>query len=228
MLQAPLIDLHTHFDRPQKETLTVRNIFPGDSFSVFSGRNFYSMGLHPWYIRSEDDNNELLQIVEEVMEVDHVCFVGECGLDKVVATDFEEQQRVFKAQVFIAEEFKKPVIIHCVKAYNEILALRKSMRPEMPWIIHGYNGSVELTLQMAEAGILFSFGENLYKPLSKAVDSFRNLPLDKIFFETDEYDGDVGCMYEKGSELKNIPIEELVNAVWNNFSRIENNLLTRF
>ena len=128
----------------------------------------------------------------------------------------------------MAEEFKKPMVIHCVKAYNEILEFRKEIQPVMPWIMHGYNGSVELTVQMAEKGVLFSFGENLYRPNSKAVESFKHLPLEKIFFETDEYDGDVECVYVKGAELKNIPVENMLEAVWNNFSRVENNLLSRF
>jgi TatD DNase family protein len=228
MKSIPYIDLHTHSDRIDKGIVAVKNIFPGEGFGAFTGRNFYSMGLHPWHIQSKEENNEMLRMIEDAMEFDHVCFIGECGLDKIVSTDFEEQKRVFRAQIFMSEEFGKPLVIHCVKAYNEILELRKEIEPVMPWIMHGYNGSLEQTIQMAEKGILFSFGENLYRPDSKAVESFKHLPLEKIFFETDEYDGDVECMYVKGAELKNIPVENLVEAVWNNFSRVENNLLGRF
>ncbi len=228
MKSIPFIDLHTHSDQPEKGLVTVKNIFPGEGFAAFSGRNFYSMGLHPWHIRSEDENNEMLRMVEDAMDFDHVCFIGECGLDKITSTDFEEQKRVFRAQIIMAEEFKRPLVVHCVKAYNEILEFRKELHPQMPWIMHGYNGSVEQTIQMAGKGILFSFGENLYRPNSKAVESFKHLPLEKIFFETDEYDGDVECMYEKGAELKDVSVETLLEVVWNNFSRIENNLLSRF
>ena len=228
MKTIPFIDVHTHSNRIEKGIVTVKNIFPGESFSAFSGRNFYSVGLHPWYIRSEEENNEMLRMMEDAMEFDHVCFIGECGLDKIVSNDFDEQKRVFRAQLFMAEECKKPLVIHCVKAYNEILEFRKQTHAVMPWIIHGYNGSLEQTIQMAEKRILFSFGENLYRPDSNSVKSFKHLPLDKIFFETDEYDGNVECMYQKGAELKNIPVENLVESVWNNFSRVENRLLSRF
>lgn len=228
MKSIPFIDLHTHSDRTDKGIVTVKNIFPGESFAAFSGRNFYSMGLHPWHIRSEEENNEMLGMVEDALEFDHVCFIGECGLDKVVSNDFEEQIRVFRAQIIMAEECEKPLVIHCVKAYNEILEFRKEIHPKMPWIMHGYNSSVEQTVQMAETGILFSFGENLYQPVSKAIESLRHLPLEKIFFETDEYDGNIEYIYEKGAELKNISVDNLAKAVWNNFSRIENNLLSRF
>ena len=228
MKSIPFIDLHTHSDKTEKGIVTVKNIYPGESFAAFSGRNFYSMGLHPWHIKSPEENNEMLQMIEDAMEFDHVTFIGECGLDKIVSNDFEEQKRVFRAQAFMAEEFEKPLIIHCVKAYNEVLEFRKEIHPKMPWIMHGYNSSIEQTVQMAEVGIMFSFGENLYRPNSKAVESFRHLPLEKVFFETDEYDGNIVCMYEKGAELKNISVENLLEAVWNNFSRIENKLLSRF
>ena len=71
-----------------------------------------------------------------------------------------------------------------VKAYNEIQEFRNEIHPNMPWIMHGYNSSIEQSVQMAKMGIMFSFGENLYRPNSKAVESFRHLPLEKIFFET--------------------------------------------
>ncbi len=228
MHPIPFIDVHTHSERTETDTVTVRNIFPGEGFAAFSGRNFYSVGLHPWHLKTEEENNELLNIVEDALQFDHVCLVGECGLDKVTLSDFEEQKRVFRAQAFMAEEFRKPLVVHCVKAYNEILEFHKKLHPEMPWIMHGYNGSVQLTEQLGERGVLFSFGENLFRESSKAVQSFKNLPLEKIFFETDEYFGDVEDMYKKGAELKGISIEAMAEAIWNNFSRVERFLLSRF
>ena len=228
MIPVPFIDIHTHPNRIESETIIVRNIYPGDSFSEFSGRNFYSIGLHPWHLKSADENNEMLQKTEDALEFDHVCFVGECGLDKKVAVDFEEQIRIFKAQVFIAEKFKRPVIIHCVKAYNDIFELHKKLHPEMPWIMHGYNGNVQITQQLAQHGILFSFGKSLLNEKSKSIESLKYLPMEKIFFETDEYKGDVAQIYERAAILKNVSLDILKTEVWNNFHRIESSLISRF
>ncbi len=228
MNPIPFIDLHTHLFRTENETITVQNIYPGEGFAAFSGRNFYSVGLHPWHIKSEDENNLLLAQVEEAVEFDHVIFVGEAGLDKRCGTDFEEQKRVFEAQVIIAEECNRPLIIHCVRAYNEVMEIHKKMKPKMTWIFHSYNGSIELTKQLATENFLFSFGEVLFLPGTKAIESFRHLPINKIFFETDEYDGEVEHMYRQGATLKNIPEEEFKMAVWDNFNRIENKLISRF
>lgn len=228
MCLIPFVDIHTHSDRPEFETITVRNIYPGEGFAAFTGRNFYSAGLHPWHIKDPEENNRLLVMLEEALEFDHVILVGECGLDKMVNTDFDEQKRVFRAQAFLAEEYKKPLIIHCVKAYNEVVEMHHSMNPEMPWIFHSYNGSPELTRQLAEKGMFFSFGINLSRENSKAAESFRLLPMEKIFFETDEFDGDVEKIAEWGAALKNVSVETLKKAVWNNFCRIEKSTLLRY
>lgn len=222
MNPIPYIDVHTHLYRTEKETVTVQNIFPGEGFAAFSGRNFYSVGLHPWYIKTQEGNNDLLLQVEDAVEFDHVIFIGECGLDKSVETDFNEQQRVFEAQAFMSEEVEKPLIIHCVKAYNEVIEMHKKLHPKMPWIMHGYNGSLEMTKQLADKNFLFSFGGILFNENAKAIDSIKYLPLDRIFFETDEYEGDVEKMYQKGAELKELPLEKLKETVWKNFNRIEN------
>lgn len=228
MNPIPFINIHSHPFHKEKDTIVVQNIYPGDGFAEFTGRNFYSVGLHPWYISTPEENNNALQILEEALEFDHVIFVGEAGLDKLANTDFKEQQRVFEAQAYIAEEFQCPLVIHCVKAFNEVVELHKKMNPAMPWIMHAYNGSLEITKQLANSNIFFSFGENLYKTNSKAVKSFCYLPLGKIFFETDEFNGKVDEIYQQGANLKGISIDVLKKETWYNFNRLEKSLLGRF
>jgi len=227
MSALPYIDIHTHPYHQETDTITVQNIYPGDGFSAFLGRNFYSVGLHPWHVKSKEENNQLLQMVEDALEFDHVIFIGECGLDKNIEIDFEEQKRVFHAQAFMAEEFGKPLIVHCVKAYNEVLELHKDMHPEMPWILHGYNGSIQLTKQLLERGILFSFGDKLFNDKAKAVDAVKILPLNNVFLETDEFDGEVSKMYQRLAMLRNVDVELIKKQLWDNFNRIENRLLSR-
>ena len=227
MRPIPFVDIHTHSSRREQNTVTVQNIFPGEGFGAFTGRNFYSVGLHPWHIASGKENNEALQLVEEALEFDHVIFVGEAGLDKIVNKDFAEQKRIFEAQAFMAEEYQYPLVIHCVKAYNEVMEFRNKMKPAMPWILHGYTGGFELTQQLNKPGILFSFGDILFNSNAKAIDSFKYLPLEKILFETDEMEKEVRLVYEKGAELKELPLEELKTAVWKNFNRIERTLVDR-
>ncbi|MBW6536626.1 MAG: TatD family hydrolase [Mariniphaga sp.] len=222
MTQIPFIDIHTHRSEIPGKTVTVKNLFPGDSIPVFSGRNFYSVGLHPWKVGTEKEDNERMLMMEDALEFDHVIFVGECGLDKLAETVFDEQIRAFKAQAFMAEKHQKPLIIHCVKAWNEMVELHMKNKPTVPWIFHGYNGSVELTRQLLDKNFLFTFGEILLNTNAKAIESFKSLPIEKIFIETDEFDGTIEEIYMRAAELRNISVETLKQAIWTNFNRIEN------
>lgn len=220
--KIPYIDLHTHLSRSKEVTVTVRNLFPGDSIPGFTGRNFYSVGLHPWEIKTEDENNERLVMMEDALELDHVVFVGECGLDKITEADFDEQKRVFKTQAFMAEEYHIPLIIHCVKAYNEVIEIHKEMHPTVPWIFHGYSANREISEQLVKKDMLFSFGKILFNDNAKAIDSLRLLPPERIFFETDEFEGGVDEIYQKAAEIRKTSVDELKQSVWENFNRIEN------
>lgn len=207
---------------PCRETVKVINLYPGDAIPAFKGNSFYSVGLHPWKLKSNEENNSFLEMMEDALEFDHVIFAGECGLDKITGADFEEQKRVFTAQAVMAEEYGKPLIIHCVRAYNEVLELYNNVHPSVPWILHGYVGSPEMTRQLSGKKFIFSFGKILFRENAKAIESFRTLPLEEIFFETDEYNGPVEDIYRRASEIRNIPVEEFKHAIWENFNRLEN------
>jgi TatD DNase family protein len=222
MNPAPFIDIHTHKLKPENNTISVKNLFPGQELPYFRGRNFYSVGLHPWYIKSVEENNDQLFLMEDVLEFDHVIFVGECGIEFNSGTDFSEQIRVFEAQAFMAEEYKKPLIIHCVKAYNEIIRIHNNLHPQMPWILHGYNGNLTTTKQLNSKNMLFSFGEILFNSASKAIESLKFLKIDRIFFESDESKNGINKIYEQGAFIKNMNTEDLKKMVWENFNRLEN------
>jgi TatD DNase family protein len=218
----PLIDIHTHKEKKADQIIQVVNLFPGQNIPVFQGKNFYSVGLHPWQLKSADENNEQLGWIEDALEYDHVIFVGETGPDSKSKADLSEQMRIFEAQAFMAEEFNKPLIIHCVNAYNEIIRVHKKMHPQQPWILHGYNGNLQETKQLVKHNIFFSFGELLFRKSAKALDSFQYLDFDRIFFETDESEHNIYNIYQQGAGIKNTSIEKIIEIVWQNFNGLEN------
>ncbi|NQU85579.1 MAG: TatD family hydrolase [Mariniphaga sp.] len=214
------IDIHTHKEYSSDNVITVRNIYPGEGFGSFYKTNFYSVGLHPWHIKSAKKNNILLEQVEKAVQFDHVVFIGECGLDKKCETDFKEQERIFLKQIELAEKVKKPIIIHCVKTINEILETRKRSKAKSPWILHAYSGNIQQTLQFVKHGFTFSFGKNLLENISKVNESLAEIPIDSFFLETDEYSGSIKDIYQKASEIKEVDISFLALTIKNNFKRI--------
>lgn len=214
----PFIDIHTHNEAREDGIVKIRNIFPGDGFAAHAGNNYYSVGLHPWHVKS--DNDKKLSLVEKALLFDQVIAIGECGLDKLSDSDFEEQKRVFSCQVELSEKYKKPLIIHNVKAVDELLKVRNDKKALQPWIIHGFIGSEQLAAQLLEKGFLFSFGGILFQEKAKGIASFKSLPLEKVFFETDELDCSVADIYHIGAELMGMDIQLLKSKIEDNFNKI--------
>jgi len=176
-----------------------------------------SAGYHPWYLE-QTNKNDRLNKYDRVSKMSNLIFIGETGLDKKCSTPFTLQEEVFIEHIQLAIDLKKPLIIHCVRAYQEILHILKMQNFNSPIIFHDYNGSPQLTKKIIKQGhIYFSFGKNLFDPLSQARKSLISIPHRRIFLETDAHDYSIQNVYSKMSELKNITLLELTSIINQNF-----------
>ncbi len=145
--------------------------------------------------------------------------IGECGLDKLIDLSEKEQEKSFEMQIHWANYIKKPLIIHCVRSFSEILRFKKIAK--VPMIIHGFNKKKIIADQMQDAGFYLSFGKSLLDNLSlQAV--FRDFPIEKIFLETDDKVFDLQNLYYLAAEIKKISIESLIQQIDNNLKTIKN------
>lgn len=119
----------------------------------------YSVGVHPWQADEQIDWNRL----REAAEMPQVVAIGEAGLDALRGPDMTTQERVFMRQALLAEELKKPLIIHCVRAYGRLLQMHSELNPKQTWLVHGFRGKPELARQLAAAGFEISLGAR-YNP----------------------------------------------------------------
>ena len=215
----PYIDIHTHDAKAQEDVLKIVNIFPWDDFDlVLQEGILYSAGIHPWYI-DEVDVEESTKRIREWLEARKIAAIGETGLDTMRGPEMQIQEEVFLRQVDLSEEFEVPLIIHCVKAYNEILSLRKRTKAKQPWILHGFNSSVQIMRQMTEEGVFVSLGSAILKS-KKLQDVCREVPGDMFFLETDESGLDVRDIYKKAAGLRGMPEEELKELVYKSFRKM--------
>ena len=214
------IDIHTHNQLGDEGIVKIHNIYPGDGFAAFSGRNYYSVGLHPWHIKSSEENQVAINFVEKALSFEHVIAIGECGLDKIASTNYADQKQVFLQQVNLSEKYNKPLVIHNVKAIDDLLNQKKLSGASLPWLIHGYNSSKETAFQLIKNGFYLSFGSRLFQEESKAVASFKAVPLNYAFLETDEHDGTVAQIYERAAELREINLQELKRQIAQNFKNV--------
>lgn len=203
-------DIHTH-QRPEwteetEEQRAVVNRIVGDEpfetlrRSLNDGAAWHSAGIHPWYIYNV---KEQLRTLRRLLEEPTVVAVGEAGLDRLAAASMPLQQEVFRAQARLAEEFRKPLIIHCVKAWQELLANKQQLRPSMPWIVHGFRGNSLLAAQLVDKGFYLSFGEKFFVPALQVAWPSH------LLAETDEWRGGIRAVYASLSASLQIPEEEL-------------------
>lgn len=165
-----------------------------------------SVGLHPWQVTAEGWEAQVAR-VRMAARNECVWAVGECGLDKVQGVDLQTQMEAFRAQIAVAEEVKKPMVIHCVRAFDELLALRKEWERKVassstsglaneglqPWVIHGFRGKPQQIKQLMAKGLLFSFGHQYHvEALRFAFTSSR-----PFFLETDDSRLSVRQIYEQ-------------------------------
>jgi TatD DNase family protein len=209
------IDVHRHAADAGHADRVVRNLFHDQADQLKQG-NYYSAGLHPWHVQAETLQKDLAS-VRSIADLDEVIAIGEAGLDKSIRTSLELQNEAFIAQIEMAVEFGKPLIIHCVKAYNEVFDLHRRYKPREPWIIHWFNASAEMGKQLTSNNFYLSFGHMLFRENSKAYNAFPAITGERIFLETDDAGYTITEIYEQATRLRGIGIRELEKQVERNF-----------
>lgn len=211
------IDIHVHDGTPASGIFILESLMaheekiPKDLSGVA-----YTYGIHPWFL-NEDNHKQLIRSVENSVGHPNVIAIGEAGFDRLRGPSIDLQRRVFEEQIAISEEIRKPVVIHCVKAWDELLAVQKKLKPKMPWLIHGFRGNVKLAGQMLSKGMFLSFWFDFaLRPESGNL--LKKLPADRIFLETDGADVDIRIIYNKVAGDLELPVDELKVVILKNFN----------
>lgn len=210
-------DVHTHQiileDNDDPYHSCIFDVYPLE-FEVAKDshrRHAFSCGIHPWY--SEDSDTQMAYLTE-IAPNPRIVAIGETGLDRLKGPSFDVQVLVFKKHIEIAEKLQKPLIIHCVKAWEELIQVYRETKPSQPCIIHGYRGKPELTKRLVSEGFLFSVGDHIN------VDSMPLIPLDRLFCEMDEGEMPIRDVYLQASRTLNMDVEEFEDIIAENVRRI--------
>ena len=200
------VDIHTHLDNQSVIRIVNDN---------FEEQILTTIGIHPWEVSALSEGWR-----QSIPTSQHAA-IGEVGLDKVHKETFEKQIEVFEEMIKLSENYRKPMIIHCVRAYSEIIEIRKKTRATMPWVIHGFNSSVEAMRQLLRYDMYISLGEILYSNENQAVKILKNIPLDRLFLETDVSGRDIKDVYAKAASLLGCDLDFLCRQIFENYGRLE-------
>ncbi len=225
MQTSSYVDIHTHKPGNPPGAVSIFNIMIGrETAGLLPDDRVCSAGIHPWYI-DEGLVEKHLNEVEELSAGNRIIAIGETGLDRLTDAPMGFQKMIFSRHLAIAAQSQKPVIVHCVKAHNELKAAYNADKSGIPLIIHGFNSSNAIAEQMLKIGFFLSFGEALFKPNSNASTVITNIPKDRLFLETDDSERSIFDMYRKAAELRQSSIEHLRGVIAQNFNNCFGELL---
>jgi Mg-dependent DNase len=217
--QIPYIDLHTHRNYPVKKcrVLSVKNVALNHSEAITEVD--CSIGLHPWFIDGNTEHE--LRLMANELKRAQVLAIGECGLDKNIAIPLSDQKSVFERQVKLAHTYRKPLIIHCVRAFQEIVDSLKSMKFEGAVIFHGYRKNWILAQQLIDRGYYLSIGVHCLNGSQNEL--LNNIPLANLFLETDiDVTVEITTLYEYVAQIRSLELEEVIETLYRNYRNVFN------
>ncbi len=187
-----IVDIHTHNAHTQAQTID-------------------TVGIHPWHAQF----GNITEVEQLASSVDAI---GEIGLDFACDVPKEVQIAVFNAQLALAEQYEKAVVLHCVKAFEEVMKMVAKFRLKAV-IFHGFIGSKEQAQRAITQGYYLSFGERTFRS-PKSIEALRSTTLSSLFVESDESTTPIDDIYAQIAELRGVSITELATATEENFKRI--------
>ena len=211
-----IIDFHTH------KSETAEGIYAIRSFCITEINEPinipHSIGLHPW----NNPQSNWLELLKIKIQNPNCLFIGECGLDKLKGDPIKTQIQRFKEQITLSEEIHKPLVIHCVKSYNEIIEIHKEMQPTQKWIVHGFRGTTQLAQQLLAHNIYVSLGTYIANPKqTKMITIVKQLGLGNFMLETDNNPTHIYDLYKSVAETLETTLEELTSKIDNLFVSLQ-------
>ncbi len=208
-------NIHTHSKSNQNHVIEICNQYPHE-FNIDISP--YSIGIHPWFIHHDEIEKQLAFIDEKLLDKNCLA-IGECGLDKRISTPMNLQIEVFEKQLLLAKKHQIPLILHCVAAFDEVIALKKKYNINIPIIVHGFSSNMAVAKMLLQQDFYISFGKYLIQNPKNAT-AFCEIPNDRIFLETDTIGQDITTIYDLAAKLKSMNLFELQNQIEINFKKV--------
>jgi len=212
------LDIHTHKVATKNGVISIQSLsLTQDIFLAMPKTKPISVGLHPWFAKIEhlDQQMKYLSVVANQINVKQI---GECGLDRLRGENLENQIIILEKQIELAEKIRKPLILHCVKCFAELIEIKDRLRVKVPMIIHGFNKNEELGKQLLDKGFILSFGLTILKENSGAAKLIQTTS--NFFLETDDADISIEEIYRAAAILKKCTVDELKARIFTDWNKL--------
>ncbi len=215
----PFVNIHTHQIDGSTNTISISDWFT----TRLEQRNnlaLFSAGIHPWYIDITNAEKQFQELKEQAIDVNCKA-IGECGLDKLKGPDLIFQIALFEKQIALAMELKKPVIVHCVKAFDVLITIIKKYQNQIVFIIHGFNQNEQIAAQLIKMGAYLSFGNALLNAKNERLKHiFAQTPNHQLFIENDAAASQVAQIYEAAASIKKCELDVMKEIIFANYKTV--------
>ncbi|MBR4376327.1 MAG: TatD family hydrolase [Spirochaetia bacterium] len=225
-----LVDAHCHCKPTPGVTALWNSVTSADWDRIPTSPDiipFY--GIHPWYAKScsKIELMNLGQFIKQKKAAGNRFGIGETGLDKTDKNpDIEDQKGFFAFHLWLAEQYKVPVAVHCVHAWGLFEEILEEASPDLPLLMHSYSGSLETAKTLLKRNTWFSFSPAVQR-IEKQAEILRQLPLERIFLETDltdctpdQHRQTLEELYRFTADIKGLAIDELKKVLENNLKSL--------
>jgi len=187
-------------------------------------------GVHPWKVLEAPSDWQAQVAV--LLQQDPRAGVGECGLDKVQKdVDMEKQKNCLRAQIGLAKEFRRPYVVHCVRAWDWTVKILEKVDARTPFILHFFNGPKEIMEKLIRLGGYISFNARQKERTDDRVrELIKIVPPDRLLLETDfpylglgdvpvtpeVYLARLEQWYAEVAGIKGMPLEKFIEVVADN------------
>lgn len=231
---------YPHFRYSLHSSASLRNASGGATIPTANvkGLVFATYGIHPQSpsIRDKSFIEEELAFLENLLAAKKIIAIGECGFD-FFTPEFKstaaEQEIVFNEQLFLAQKYNLPLVLHLRKAIEKIFTYSRELKKLPAVIFHSFPGTLREAQSLTNHGInaFFSFGKPILNGKKSAIECVQNLPLENLLLETDApyqtlkgeketFPSDIKKVYQKASELRGLSLQELSEAIYVNFQHV--------
>jgi TatD DNase family protein len=215
----PYTDLHTHLFSADPAVWAVRSFHQQEKREEEQHAGPRSVGLHPWFLSPENLEEDWAWLERRSLQPEVVA-IGEAGLDRLQGPLMPFQEMAFMRQLQLAEARQKPLIVHCVRAWDELERLLLAGRPSIAVVVHGFQKNEETMGRLLEAGAFFSFGAAILREGSTAERSLRAVPAGRFFLETDDDQNPIQAIHERAAAIRGLDAGELSLQLHENLKNI--------
>lgn len=140
-------------------------------------------GTHPWHIDCEYSADELEELLRAQIQLHQPNFIGETGLD-ALKPNLNLQLEYLNIHLKLAQEFNLPIVLHCVRAHNQLLQILGSY-PQVRGMVHAYNGNTDTAKQYRRKNMQLGIGSTILNQDSQLCKSITRIPIDQLLIESD-------------------------------------------